>query len=305
MCPRPIPRPRPISHDRGDTVSDGTVELWCCESCKRAKNPSSPPDDRQFLSFAEISAAFEKCVEYLHEWECEKLLTRFFDHEHKFQITQCICLGLGNFGTLHNKQQSLDQFSSPLHQLAVLTVLLRVLRTKHDIPSFRVYIQDPDLRPVEIDFLETLGYTVLKDPDAIKMMSSSTFLFAPGCPFDVTARALKTALPALYIGADPKEAGRSILYAQQGSEWARARQVEIFFRFLVSTKGESKRMPEFDPEEWLARAQVCWLREDYEHFQRGRPAVFFFWFWLKIFLMLVWMRIQNWYVGWRGLGRQA
>lgn len=265
-----------IAEGRADSVSDMTVEHWCCESCKRAKDPSRP-DDRQFLSFGEISAAFENCLRHLHEWECQESLTRFFDYEHNFQITQCICLGLGNFGTFHDEEQDLGDFTGPLHQLAVLTVLLQVLRTKHDIPSFYVYIQEPN-RPVEIDFLESLGYTVLDNPDAIDMMSSSIFLLAPYCPFDVTARALKTALPALYIGNDPKEVGWAIMYTQQGSERARAQQADIFFRFLVSTSGQSKMMPEFDQEERLTKTQVRWLRSDYKRFQRGFPAVYFFFF---------------------------
>ena len=296
--------PDPITHDRADTVSDMTVDKWCCESCKRAKDPSRP-DDRQFLSFAEISAAFENCIQHLRQWKCQEVLTLFFDHDYNFKITQCICLGLGNFGARHNKKQGWEEFAGPLHQLAVLTVLLQVLRTKHDIPSFSVYIQDPDFQPVEIDFLESLGYTVLDDPDAIDMMSSSTFLFAPGCPFDVTARALKTALPALYIGNDPKEVGWLIMNAQQGSERARARQTDIFFRFVVSTSGESKMMPQFAPQEWLMNTQVRWLRSDYKTFQRGFPALHLFFFWLFILLKLVWKRVKNEYRVWTKKGRQA
>ena len=93
------------------------------------------------------------------------------------------------------------EFVAPLHQLAVLIVLLQVLRTKYDIPT--VYFQDPNFQPVENQFLESLGYTVLDDPKAFDLMSPSTFLFAPYCPEDVNYRALDSSFPALYIGNDP------------------------------------------------------------------------------------------------------
>lgn len=121
----------------------------------------------------------------------------------------------------------------------------QVLGTKHDIQN--VYFQDTEFQPVEIRFLESLGYTVLDDPETFDMMSASTFLFAPHCPDHVICRALKHSLPALYVGNDPQEAGWSIINQPKGPERGRALQIDTFFRFEVSTKGNaSVMMPVFD-----------------------------------------------------------
>lgn len=294
----------PTTNSPTDSISDTNIENMCCESCKRAHDPSRP-DNREFLALPEISAAFEQCMQHLQEWHCQTHLSRLFDHEHNFKLTHCICLGLGNFSTPHDEDERyLGDFTGPLHQLAVLTILLRVLREKHDIRT--VYFQDPTFQPAEIQFLESLGYTVLDDPDAFDVMSASTFLFAPYCPYDVTARALRSALPALFVGNDPQEAGWSVMYRQRGPERVRAQQADVWFRFLMSTKdGEPKMMPEFDREEWLTKTQVRWLRSDYKRLERGSMAVFFFLFWVLIFLVLVWKRTRREYLVWRKRGGNA
>lgn len=58
-------------------------------------------EDRNLLSFEELSATFEECLQYLKNSKCHEVLTHFFDHEHNVNITQCICLALGQiFDTL-------------------------------------------------------------------------------------------------------------------------------------------------------------------------------------------------------------
>lgn len=182
------------------------------------------------------------------------------------------------------------EFVAPLHQLAVLTVLMPVLRTKHDIPN--VYFQDPNFQPVAIQFLESLGYTVLDDPEAFDMMSPSTFLFAPYCPEDVNYRALESSFPALYIGNDPRLVTWSILNRQSGLKRMRGRRIYTFFHFGVSTKEGEAMMPVLDEEDWVANAQIRWLNLDYKKFERGFPVVLFFLFRVLVFLLLTWKRMR-------------
>ena len=283
----------PVANSQMNRVEDATSE-YLCEDCARDNDPAWK-EDRDFLSYEELSAAFGKCVQHLQESKCHEVLTRFFDHEHKVTITQCICLALGNFGIRDQEDTESGEFIGPLHQLAVLTVLLQVLRTKHDIRD--VVFQDPSFRPVEIQFLDSLGYTVLDDPDAFDMMSPSTFLFAPYCPDIVTYKALKSPFPALYIGNDPRSVIISIMCRRSGLERMRARrQVDTFFRFANCTKQGESMMPVFDGEVWVADAQVRWLSPEYKKFERGFSLVFFFLFELFVFLLMAWKRVKNRFV---------
>lgn len=50
---------------------------------------------------------------------------------------------------------------------------------------------------------------MLKDPEAKDKMTSSTFLFAPCCPYSVVANHLEAAFPAIYVGNDLKRSLRN------------------------------------------------------------------------------------------------
>lgn len=49
-------------------------------------------------------------------------------------------------------------------------------------------------------FLKTLGYIILKTPDAFEKMTTETFLFDPHLEWKHTARAFTVALPSFRIG---------------------------------------------------------------------------------------------------------
>ena len=63
-----------------------------------------------------------------------------------------------------------------------------------------VYLQDPTFNDLDTEFLGELGYTILKTPDALNKMTSTTFLFAPHLETVVVAEALECASPSVYIG---------------------------------------------------------------------------------------------------------
>ena len=252
------------------------------QSIKKARDP---------FSFEELSVEFDKCVQHLKKPECDEVLSHFFDHEHKVNITQCICLALGNFGARRKKSKDCVEFTDSLHQLAVLTVLLQVLKTKNNISN--VYFQDPKFQPVEVQFLQALGYIVLENPDAFEKMTASTFLFAPYCPYDVAFGALKSSFPVLYVGNDPGPVRSNIIHGPSGSEPTRAIQVETFFRFHLSTKGHESTMmmPLFDRQQWLAGTQVRWLHSDRKYFEKGFAGVVFLPYRVCVLFLLFWKRI--------------
>ena len=157
-----------------------------------------------WLSQQEISETFQSYIQELERPECYQALKDVFDLDRKTNLTQCICLGLGPFaiGVENIESGRRDEYNNTsLHQLAVLTVILKILGAQHKIG--KVYFQDPVFIRDEIEFLHTLGYKTIENPAANQHMSTSTFVFAPFLAWIVIADVLKVAFPALYIGADP------------------------------------------------------------------------------------------------------
>jgi len=71
---------------------------------------------------------------------------------------------------------------------------------KHDIQE--VIFQDPAFNSRDKTFLESLGYTVLEDPEAFSKIDHNTFLFAPHLEVGPLATALENSTPAVCISND-------------------------------------------------------------------------------------------------------
>lgn len=157
------------------------------------------------LSIEEISCEYQTWTSQFAQSPFAAALARIIEQEMPpIPLTQCICLGLGNFaqGYVYPSDETKRRYRS-LHQLVFLTFILTFLGKKHNISKKHVYLQDPDFSPVEIAFLEKhLGFSVIADPAAYGKMTPATFLFAPCVPHLVRARALEVALPALYVSVD-------------------------------------------------------------------------------------------------------
>ncbi len=63
-------------------------------------------------------------------------------------------------------------------------------------------MQDPQFNDLDNAFLNTLGYTILKVPEALSKLTKDTFLFAPHLEYQHIASTLKIAQPAFYIGSE-------------------------------------------------------------------------------------------------------
>lgn len=116
-----------------------------------------------WMSQQEISETFQSYIHKLERPECYLALKSSFDLDRKTNLTQCICLGLGPFaiGVENVESGCRDKYkNTSLHQLAVLTVILKILGTQHNIES--VYFQDPVFTRDERECLQSLGYKIMR-----------------------------------------------------------------------------------------------------------------------------------------------
>ncbi len=180
----------------------------------RATPPSwarPPPTQRiKTLRPREVERKIEKKIEektkQFQTSDRFQFLAPFFEQGQKTNITQCICLGLGHFMAPdpqpHSSRKGASNFNWPLHQLAMLELLLRGL-TKGKSAAIPVYFQDTIFTSSEKECLESFNYIVAKDYDSgLASMSPSTFLFAPDIKGVTVSLALIDCFPALYVGID-------------------------------------------------------------------------------------------------------
>ena len=247
-----------------DSSSESTPELL--ETKFPPKNRFYSPKTR-YLSPEELSEAFQRCITDLEQPERHQALKDTFEHDHRTNITQCICLGLGSFSRIpaYAKRNPVKRRPTrSLHQLAVLKIILRILANKHQIQN--LYFQDPIFTDAESDFLQSLGHTVLHDPAASQKMTPSTFLFAPFLAVDVAAATLAVAYPALSVGNGPagylnclKRHGR---VPEEMSPEIRA-MFGVFGRFESATFA-GRLLPRFERQEWMEGTMVRWLCPGFE-----------------------------------------
>ena len=226
------------------------------DDSERFSEHDSP--DVQSLALGQISKSFQQHLHVVDQPTYRQALQEICGIGRGTKLTQCICLGLGSFDDVaaEGGVLQLSDSNTSLHQLAVLTVMLRLLHDRHDIHE--VYFQDPAFTQVEKSFLQSLGYTVLEDPAAIETMSASTFLFAPFLGYPVAAKALAVAFPALYIGNGPARYLESLRYFGNHPEEELQWMVNTFERFQTATL-EGKPLPSFDQEIWTKRTTAHWL----------------------------------------------
>ncbi|KAL9064866.1 MAG: hypothetical protein Q9161_008608 [Pseudevernia consocians] len=221
------------------------------------------------LSLSEITAEYKTWTYQFAASPFAASLALIIEREmpppHTLPLTQCLCLGLGNFaqGSVYpGEPESNKRRYRSLHQLVFLTSVLTMLGQKHSpISPNAVYLQDPDFSPVERAFLQDgLGYTVLSDPDAYAKMTPTTFLFAPCVPHWVRVRALEVALPGLYVSVDVE-----MDLERMGSGYkcplTKASVQDTFGRLRDVTR--VRRLPDGegdDWEEWVDVTSMRWMR---------------------------------------------
>ncbi|MCJ1372292.1 hypothetical protein MMC20_003515 [Loxospora ochrophaea] len=109
------------------------------------------------------------------------------------EITSCMCLGLGSLAKG-------SRYNWSMYQLVAFESWITLLKTQHDIKH--IYFQDPVFNSLDVEFLQSKGYTVIQNPKSESLLSSTTFLYSAYCEGDVVQASLAAAHPALYIGDD-------------------------------------------------------------------------------------------------------
>jgi len=188
------------------------------------------------------------------------------------EINRCICFGLGRLTPPEprwvgdTRENRIAQCKVVMEQLVLMTVVLDALKIVH--PILDVFLQDPTFTDVESLFLESLGFTVLQNPEAWRHLTAKTFVYAPYPPNVVVADVFNTCSPALYLGAllttvrgDDTEA--MLGDAMEGSslsEQARARRLEKFRALsLYEEKAFEKVIPVFDGYQWSQGMCLYWM----------------------------------------------
>ncbi|TGO46385.1 hypothetical protein BCON_0328g00010 [Botryotinia convoluta] len=86
-----------------------------------------------------------------------------------------------------------------LSQVVGFECWIDILRQKFDIPSSKVYFQDPGFTDLEKSFITSLGHTVLEHPQAFKILTRRTFLCSCRLYKDVVAACFSAAMPDLAV----------------------------------------------------------------------------------------------------------
>lgn len=224
---------------------------------------------------ASLVGEYRLQVENWKSSENSQLLQNLIEQElherSNLEINRCICFGLGRLTPSEPRwpgdtvEHRIVQCRVVMEQLVLLTMVLEALRKVH--PIHEVYFQDPLFTPVDTSFLESLGFTVLQDPETLETLTPTTFVFAPYPPNVVVADIFKICKPALYLGANltTVRGGETDTSLRDGleentlSEAARERRLEKFG--AVSTYEDSAlmtAMPIFDGYYWSRGLYLYW-----------------------------------------------
>ena len=156
------------------------------------------------------------------------------------RITNAIFLGLGSLSS----QPTSAACEHSMAKLVAFESIIRLLREKHPLHPWRIYLQDPCFNDLDRAFLASLGYGILESPASNEYITEQTFLFAPGNCWDVVFASLTKKSPALLItqpleGAKPYFHWRpQVEYIKE--EFCRTRTVERI-RILDTKEGKEKR----------------------------------------------------------------
>ena len=157
-------------------------------------SPQKEVDSTQALDKVTFDFNTKHQPHWLQSQCCQKL-TKLLREKISFpadvRMTKCVCLGLGSLNA---------RYQSSNYQLAALITILEVLAENHNFKD--VIFQDPAFTPIDIQFLESLKYTVVDDPAAFSLIDDATFVFAPHLECEFIAKALENARPALCITND-------------------------------------------------------------------------------------------------------
>ncbi|CZT12426.1 uncharacterized protein RAG0_16243 [Rhynchosporium agropyri] len=131
-------------------------------------------------------------------WEdrptCEILKDKLKEVEMDRKISNVVVLGLGSLQSARREGRR-----SSATQLAALQSIVDGLQNKSEI---QVVFQDPQFTVLDKEFLVSLGYTVVKDPQAFAEVGEGSLVYAIHCYADVYKAVAERPKPAVLIGTD-------------------------------------------------------------------------------------------------------
>lgn len=148
----------------------------------------------------ELGRDFAHWVKVWKETEaCKELEEMLKEKKGKLRdVDNAVVLGLGSLQSARREGRR-----SSATQLAALQTVMEVLGG-----ASNVIFQDPQYTELDGQFLEVLGYKVVKDPEAFGSIGAGTLVFAVHCYKEVYGEVAAQEKPALFIGTDVGNFGR-------------------------------------------------------------------------------------------------
>lgn len=208
-----------------------------------------------------VAEEYQRQVERFNASGSAQLLSRLFEEELELfpnnTITRIVCLGLNRITARMTWQgprerSNYEQSTAPFHQFVFMTLLLDLLKKRHNITE--VILQDPAFKEVEIAFFESLGFKVLRDPQAYFAVDAETFVYGPRFPRDLIIKFIGMAFPAVFIGENLNEAITFTQATNQGP--AAPHLIEQLAKFRDAMR--ERPMSNFDNEHWCRGTSIYW-----------------------------------------------
>ena len=189
--------------------------------------PSSHPwieNPHMNISIKVVEEEYERCRSHWRDSSGWKDIDWIHELKQSFQmalhesasrpVTQIICMGIKSFTAFPYEKNPVWK-SSPYHQLIALEFYLDILNLQQGftIGAKDVCFRNPFLGQTDKQFLLSKGIAALEDTEAYNRMTSTTFIYAPHCPWSVTCHALMVAYPALYMGTSCCDSRHSLTSA--------------------------------------------------------------------------------------------
>ncbi|XWW94546.1 hypothetical protein V2A60_002489 [Cordyceps javanica] len=111
-------------------------------------------------------------------------------------VTKAVCLGIGTFDP---EDGAWEAKRAAFVQLCALTTLVSQLE-KYSKTPIQCIFQEPIFTDADKTFLASLGHRVVSSPQAYDLVDDTTLLFAIHLYRPIYAAALKSNLPAVFVG---------------------------------------------------------------------------------------------------------
>ncbi|PWY78036.1 hypothetical protein BO94DRAFT_558913 [Aspergillus sclerotioniger CBS 115572] len=207
----------------------------------------------------EVCAAFNKTrMEWLESGTCQELQSHLSSMRFSSRIHKIVAFGLGTLAKVQNDHISMRSYA----QHAAIATMATILRRRgiSGGKEIQCYAQDPWYDETDVEFLKSIGITVVNDPKGFLEIDEFTLVFSV-CPN----------IPVKQIVADVQWPGamiwNTVSEGEETKQWQkRLRSGEEFWMGPLITDPDSKRVcdmvshyiksPLLDPEDFFGDLTV-------------------------------------------------